>query len=134
MNAPTLIAHYNPSILSDEDFLDGFVARGEVADLLLRRLGLTADRAPAQAQLLVGGRGMGKTTLLRRVAIGVAEDEALRERFVPLRFREEQYNVLTLADFWRNCAESFAEWCETNRPASGFPRTFDRLSASLPSQ
>ena len=62
--------------------------------------------AIAEHQLIIGQRGMGKTSLLRRIAIGVAQDAALDGRFIPLRFREEQYNVVSPDPFWRNCADS----------------------------
>jgi tetratricopeptide (TPR) repeat protein len=125
---PPLLALYNQTFQDDESFLAGFVARSELAEFLLRQLRAQADDAPAQAQLLVGQRGMGKTSLLRRVAIAVASEENLRRRYLPLRFREEQYNVLTLAHFWRNTAEALAEWCEANAPNSPFPDLFDRKS------
>ncbi len=66
---------------------------------------------------------MGKTSLLRRLAVEVDHDPELSKRFVALRFREEQYNVLNLASFWRNCMESLAEWAEK----SGLDDLADRL-------
>ncbi len=80
--------------------------------------GATVRDGEARAtQMLVGQRGMGKTSLLRRVAIGVAAEPGVAARFIPLRFREEQYNVISLDEFWRNCAESLAEWCEAHVPS-----------------
>ncbi len=107
------IAIYDPRRLSPEDFLSGFVARQEIAGFLLNRLKQTPSDEIAEHRLIIGQRGMGKTSLLRRVAIGIAQDADLAERFIPLSFREEQYNVRSLGRFWRNCGESLAEWCET---------------------
>ncbi|TAD92377.1 MAG: ArsR family transcriptional regulator, partial [Alphaproteobacteria bacterium] len=79
----------------------------------------------AEHQVLIGPRGMGKTSLLRRVQILIRAE--LADRFVPLTFREEQYNVLRLGDVWRNCAESLAEWAE----AVGDQALADRLDQAL---
>ncbi|MDR3515951.1 MAG: helix-turn-helix domain-containing protein [Azospirillaceae bacterium] len=65
-----------------------------------------------QHSILIGARGMGKSSLLRRLAIAVKADEQLQTHFLPLRFREEQYNVISLDSFWRNCGEALADWCD----------------------
>ncbi|HYD38035.1 MAG TPA: hypothetical protein VEA60_10500, partial [Allosphingosinicella sp.] len=105
---------YNQTRLSDDDFVAYFVARHDVLDALVRRLRATGKRDRGLHHMLIGARGMGKTSLLRRLAIAVNRDEALAERYVPLSFREEQYNVLSLGDFWRNCGEALAEWAEAH--------------------
>jgi tetratricopeptide (TPR) repeat protein len=105
---------HNQYRLDDDDFVANFVARHDVLDALLRRLGATGKKDTGLHHMLIGTRGMGKTSLLRRVAIAVNRDEALAARYVPLSFREEQYNVLSLADFWRNCGEALAEWADSN--------------------
>lgn len=105
---------YNQKSMSDEDFVAAFVARGEFFDRLLNVLRRQARGGDSEHHLIVGQRGMGKSTLLRRIAIGVMQDEELRRHFIPLQFREEQYNVLTLATFWRNCGDALAEWCDRN--------------------
>ena len=130
MTSLSIIALYNQDLQDDAAFLAGFVARDELAEFLLNQLRRASPNAMAEHHLLVGQRGMGKTSLLRRLAIGATQDAELGRRFIPLRFREEQYNVLSLDRFWRNCAESLAEWCEDHRPQSEFPALFDRMSAS----
>lgn len=119
-------ALYNPAILSDEDFLSGFVAREELATLLLRQLGQVRLSGLAQHHLLIGQRGMGKTTLLRRLALGVLQDEALAKVLLPLRFREEQYNVHGLYAFWCNCLDALADTLE----AMGEPVAAAELDAA----
>ena len=106
---PTL---YNQFVLSDEEFVANFVARQEVLETLCRRLACIDPEDDGQHQILIGARGLGKTSMLRRLSIAIHSDETLSERFIPLLFREEQYNVLSLRDFWRNCGESLAEWAE----------------------
>jgi tetratricopeptide (TPR) repeat protein len=118
---------YNQDMLDDSDFVAQFVARHDVLDALVRRLEAVGRGAAGGCQILIGPRGMGKTSLLRRLAIEVKNRPDLSARFIPLRFREEQYNVLKLGDFWRNCGEALAEWAE----ADGRMDLAARLDAAL---
>jgi tetratricopeptide (TPR) repeat protein/DNA-binding transcriptional ArsR family regulator len=106
------IAIYDPRRLSEPDFLAGFVARLDIYEFLIRQFQSLDEYDVATHRLIVGQRGMGKTTLLRRIAIGIEADAALRERFAALTFREEQYDIRSLAQLWRNCSEALAEWLE----------------------
>ncbi len=121
---------YNQDRLSDDDFVGQFVARNETLDTLVRRLEAAHQDGAGSQQILIGPRGMGKTSLLRRLAIEINNRPDLRARFIPLRFREEQYNVLRLGDFWRNCGEALAEWAE----ASGREHLAKHLDAALLSE
>jgi tetratricopeptide (TPR) repeat protein len=128
MNAPPLPSLYNPRSQSDDTaFVDAFVARHALLETLLRRLRGAEPDGLTLHHILIGPRGMGKTSLLRRIAIAIGQETELAERFIPLSFREEQYNVLTLGDFWRNCGESLAEWAE----AAGYPTLAQRLDGAL---
>ena len=122
---PNLPLH-NQTALSDDDFVASFVARHELLETLLRRL-RAESIDDSRHYVLIGPRGMGKTSLLRRVAIAVNREPDLAARYVPLSFREEQYNVLSLGDFWRNCGEALAEWAE----ATGQADLANRLDADL---
>lgn len=115
----TGIAIYDPWRLGEEDFLAGFTARHELADFLLRQLRRTGAEGEAAHRVAIGQRGMGKTSLLRRLAIGIARDPDLARTLLPLSFREEQYNVRTLDHFWRNCGEALADWLERSGDREG---------------
>lgn len=108
------LAVYNPAILSDEEFLAGYVARKDVATNLLTRLSEITPDNLAKHHLILGQRGMGKTSLLRRLALGVREDPRLAAVLLPLTFREEQYNVHNLHTFWLNCLDALGDWLERN--------------------
>src|SRR6185369_8005432 len=112
MGKPLDFTFYNPDQLKDQDFLAGFVARQDIADKILARLGEIKPRGLAQHRLIVGQRGMGKTSLLRRIALGVRAEAALATVLLPLSFREEQYNVHNLHVFWCNCLDSLGDWLE----------------------
>ena len=123
---------YTAERLGDDDFVEQFVARRDLLDLLLNSLRALVHGGESEHQIIIGQRGMGKSSLLRRVAIGVMRDDELRARLIPLRFREEQYNVIALSTFWRNCSEALAEWCDANG-RSAFAERIDRALES-PSQ
>lgn len=106
------LAFYNPTRLSDDDFLRGFMARRELVEKILARLADVRPRGVAQHRLVIGQRGMGKTSLLRRIAIGVRDDPALSAVLLPMSFREEQYNVHNLHVFWCNCLDALGDWFE----------------------
>ena len=105
MNTIAGLAIYHPHRLDPKEFVERFVARLDLVDFLLGKLRDLPPQGVAEHQLFVGQRGMGKTSFLRRLAVGVSQDPNLAERFIPLTFREEQYNVRSLARLWRNCEE-----------------------------
>jgi energy-coupling factor transporter ATP-binding protein EcfA2 len=103
------ISKYNPHLWSAEQLRAIFVARtNELADLL-HTLRTTQPETVGQHVLLVGARGMGKSTLMRRLALAVEDDSDLSADWLPLRFPEEQYTVATLGQFWANVLDSLAD-------------------------
>jgi tetratricopeptide (TPR) repeat protein len=121
---------YNPSALSDEDFLRAFVARQSVASRLIERLAEVTPNGLARHHLIIGQRGMGKTSMLRRLALATAADERLTKVLIPLSFREEQYNVHSLYVFWVNCLDALGDWFDRSGQASK-AEELDRDVASL---
>lgn len=98
---------YNPALLSQEELRSLFVARHAERDRILEHL--RAAGSSPQHSLVIGERGMGKTTLLLRLAHSVGEEPDLKAQWIAVRFDEEQYNIGELADFWLNCLEKIAE-------------------------
>ena len=133
MGKPLEFTFYNPDQLEDQDFLAGFVARQELANKILTRLGEIKSRGLAQHRLIVGQRGMGKTSLLRRIALGVRDQPALAAVLLPLSFREEQYNVHNLHVFWCNCLDALGDWFEATGRRDEAER-LDRDVAALNTQ
>lgn len=103
------ISKYNPHLWSAEQLRAIFVARtNELADLI-HTLRTTPPETVGQHVLLVGARGMGKSTLIQRLALAVEDDPGLSAAWLPLRFPEEQYTVATLGQFWANVLDSLAD-------------------------
>ena len=127
MGRPLDFTFYNPDQLDDESFLAGFVARQDLVNKILSRLGEIKPRGVAQHRLIVGQRGMGKTSLLRRIALGVRDQPKLEAVLLPLTFREEQYNVHNLHVFWSNCLDALGDWFE----ASGRREDAERLDREV---
>ena len=91
---------YNPAQLTAEELKASFVARRETLAEMLRLIGEQTPDRPCQHMLLVGPRGMGKTTLGLRFLIAVRETPALARQWQPVAFHEESYEIGDLADFW----------------------------------
>lgn len=113
---------YNPGALSDDEFLRGFVARQNVANILIEELKGVAAGTVLTHFLVLGQRGMGKTSMLRRLALAAQTEPVLANVLIPLSFREEQYNVHSSQVFWMNCLDALGDW---------FDRTGDHTKAEL---
>lgn len=121
------LAIYNPAHLKDEDFLKCFVARHDLADRILARLGEIKPRSSTRHGLIIGQRGMGKTSMLRRIALGVRETPELAAVLLPLSFREEQYNIHNLHVFWCNCLDALGDFYD----ATGQHEQTDKLDREV---
>ena len=99
---------YNPQSLSKDEALAQFHARQAAYESLMS---LLHEERPSHV-LIIGTRGMGKTTLLQRVHYGVEDDAELSSRYVVLAFPEEQYNVNRLHRFMLNAVDALADAME----------------------
>lgn len=123
------LAIYNPQLLSRDELLCSFVAREEQLDRIMAALRREAAGQP-QHHLVVGSRGMGKTTLLTRLRYAIEEDATLAGNCLPVLFPEEQYNIGNLADFWLNCVDALADVLESRREVemlAGLDREIARI-------
>jgi len=105
----TGLAIYNPDLLPKEDLIVQFVARQPLLDLLVEDLRRAGASGGIQHHLIIGQRGMGKTTLLRRLRFAIEDDPMLSQRWLPLTFPEEQYNITRMSDFWANCLDALSD-------------------------
>ncbi len=122
---------YNPHLWSDSQLQSIFVIRTrELADIQ-NRLRTAAPEKPPQHLLITGHRGMGKSTLLRRVALAVQQDADLNRRWLALSFPEEQHTVATLAEFWRNVLDAMIDAREKAGASAAELRKMDSEAALI---
>ncbi|MCB1278738.1 tetratricopeptide repeat protein [Prosthecobacter sp.] len=108
-DSPKAIRHflYNPLRQDPEELKQLFVARRPLFERLYSEIVSHAPDSVPQHQLIIGQRGMGKTTLLARLALELREKQ---KDFLPLAFWEEQHiEVDRLSVFWLNCLDSLAD-------------------------
>jgi tetratricopeptide (TPR) repeat protein len=107
MPAPLLLALHNPSLLPPDVLLAEFTARRSLLTTLLDIIRHNGPGQPPQHALLIGARGMGKTTTLWAVAYSLTRDSELSRQWQPVVFDEESRRVGDLADFW---LEAIRQW------------------------
>ena len=122
---------YNPHLWGASELRAIFVVRqGELQRLQTALRASKPDSVP-QHILITGQRGMGKSTLLQRLALAVREDETLRLQWIPLTFPEEQYTVSTLAEFWRDVLDALADALQREGATAEELAALDRKIRSL---
>lgn len=121
---------YNPGFLTDHELVESFCVRtAEFASAIemLRECDGTAN----PHRIVIGRRGSGKTSLLLRVAAEIRRDDDLLQRFYPVVFAEESYEVSTAGEFWLECLSRLAEQAPTEEGAFSFRRTVEDLRTIL---
>lgn len=90
---------YNPAFLDEDTLVRSFVARQHELDIILEMVRENTGESN-QHVLIVGPRGMGKTTLALRVVAETQMNETLSGTWYPIVFGEESYQVTTPGEFW----------------------------------
>jgi tetratricopeptide (TPR) repeat protein len=98
--AEPMLNLYTPQRQTEEQLLAEFIDRKGILERVLGILRHNTADKPQQHVILIGPRGMGKTTLLCAIHYSVKRDEGLAAEWLPVQFAEEQYNIGDLADFW----------------------------------
>ena len=124
------IGLYNPQRQSAEVTEKLFVVRQKQFELLLNKIIQEKENSIPQHYLIIGQRGMGKTTILKRMEVELHKEQ-YQQLFVPLLFREEQYNVKDLAEFWLNSLDALADSLESEKCPKEILDTIDKTTKEL---
>jgi len=95
---------YTPDEMSENEFLTRFVVRKEIFEEIFEELQEADYSVPNQHYIMIGQRGQGKTTLLRKLKLEVEKDKKLSKFLIPVKFSEEQYRVRQLCRLWEEVA------------------------------
>ena len=110
MSDKTALAHlYNPHQLNKDALTRGFIVRKAKFKKLFREIRESEMIYPEQHYLIVGQRGMGKTTLLLRLSYEIEEDPILKNWLIPVVYSEEVYGVQHLYSLWELSAQYLEE-------------------------
>ncbi len=100
----TAINLYNPAQKEKETLINEFVIRTKEFKTIFEDIQNSKMDIPEQNYLIVGQRGMGKTTLLWRILYAIEDNPKLNKKLIPVIFAEEQYNIFALTQFWEEAA------------------------------
>jgi len=96
---------YTPDEMNEGDFLKRFVVRDDEFNEVFDDIKNSDYSVPTQHYIIIGQRGQGKTTLLRKLHIEIAQDKELSKFLVPVKFAEEQYQIRDLCRLWEEVAD-----------------------------
>ncbi|MCB9787688.1 MAG: AAA family ATPase [Deltaproteobacteria bacterium] len=103
----------NPAFLADDALIGGFVVRRVDLEQVMEAIADSAG-GPSRHVLVIGPRGMGKTTLVLRAAAEVRRDSELQSKWYPVIFAEESYSVLSAGELWLEAVSRLAD--QTGEP------------------
>ncbi len=100
---------YNPLRMPEPEFLARFIVRENEFRILWEDLVQTKRNQVDQHFLIIGQRGMGKTTLLLKAAYEIKRSPKLHDWLLPVIFPEELFGVSDLLGLWENLAAALEE-------------------------
>src|ERR1017187_8507269 len=100
---------YDPWETTPEERKARFVGRETLLQRILAAIAEQQEHKTLQHYLLLGPRGIGKTTLLLTLRERVREDPSLSARWFCVQLREEEYFVRTLRDLLELTLHALAE-------------------------
>lgn len=96
---------YTPDEMPQVEFLERFVVRTDIFEDIFEDMQTSDYKVANQHYIIIGQRGQGKTTLLRKLQIEVENDKKLSKFLLPVKFAEEQYQIRSLSRLWEEVAD-----------------------------
>ncbi len=96
---------YTPDEMPQVEFLERFVVRTDIFEDIFKDIQTSDYTVANQHYIIIGQRGQGKTTLLRKLQIEVENDKKLSKFLLPVKFAEEQYQIRSLSRLWEEVAD-----------------------------
>jgi len=96
---------YTPDEMDEKEFLSRFVVRNDEFEEIFEDLKSVDYSVPNQHYIIIGQRGQGKTTLLRKIMLELQKDKKLSKFLLPVKFAEEQYQIRSLCRLWEEIAD-----------------------------
>ncbi len=125
------IFKYNPQFLSPVERVRLFGGREHELAELVGILRQNLQRPRNQHVVVIGPRGMGKTTLLLRAVDEVAADPDLAAGWLPVIAPEESYRAGSIGGFWLEMVFSLARSSEDAQHEAAHQRLAAEFSRSL---
>jgi hypothetical protein len=100
---------FNPLQKDPKTLKAEFVVRTAIFEQIFTDIQADTMQKPPQHYMLLGQRGMGKTTMLLRLKYAIEDDSTLNQWLLPIVFNEEQYAMPDLASFFEHIAKLLAE-------------------------
>ncbi len=97
---------FNPSEEPKEMLIATFAIRKILFTKLMSYIRDSNFNVAPQHCLIVGQRGMGKTTLMLRLKYEVEDDLNLSKIIIPIKLSEEQYHISSLPDLWEEVGKN----------------------------
>ena len=96
---------YTPDEIDEKEFLAKFVVRNHDFEDIFDDIKNSDYAVPSQHFIIVGQRGQGKTTLLRKIKLAVQDEPTIASFLIPIKFSEEQYQIRSLSRLWEEIAD-----------------------------
>jgi len=113
---------YTPDEMEEREFLSRFIVRTDIFNDIFSDITSANYAIPQQHYIIIGQRGQGKTTLLRKLLIEVKNSPELSNHIFPVKFSEEQYQIRSLSRLW----EEVADYLQSIYP-DVFPDILDKM-------
>lgn len=117
---------HNPSHMPEDELIRGFVVRQRDLAAILETVRENTG-ASNQHLLVLGPRGMGKTTLVNRAVAEIRRDAMLNSAWYPILFDEESYAVTSTGELWFQALVHLAEQTQS-RPLLAARRALQSMT------